>query len=217
MAEAFGLDQIFRRALEANARYYEALGQVTTDYLKALAGVVGEFRLPSQLGGRAAGLGAARPVAAPPAPVAPTDPVKAASAMVLEGVAGQEAVGAFMVQNHFSQKVAAPVVVSAFLDPSGAELRPALAFEPDVVALEAGEQVLVRVTASIDERLRPGIAYRGEVAVPGLSGDRVPLVLRRRVAASEGAKAPGTRAKAAPKAAHRPRGKSRGRRVARPH
>jgi hypothetical protein len=100
--------------------------------------------------------------------------------MVLEAPAGQTAVGAFMVQNRLAQRVAAPVVPSAFLDPSGAEVRPALAFEPDVVSLESGEQGLVRVTATIDERLGPGVGYRGEVTVPGPSGDRIALVLRRR-------------------------------------
>jgi hypothetical protein len=192
MAEQAGLEQIWRRALEANARYYEALGQVTTDYLKALAGVLGEVRLPASLGGRAA-------ASAPPAASAP-----APSAMVLEAPAGQTAVGAFMVQNGLGQHVAAPVVTSAFLDPSGAEVRPALTFEPDVVSLESGEQVLVRVTAAIDERLEPGVGYRGEVTVPGLSGDRVALVLRRRDTVVEQVVKPATAAA---------RGRSRGRRA----
>ena len=172
MAEQPGLEQVWRRALEANARYYEALGQVTTDYLKALAGVLGDIKLPASLGGRAAAPVAPAQAAPPPAP--------APSAMVLEAPAGHTAVGAFMVQNRLSQRVAAPVVPSAFLDPSGMEVRPALAFEPDVVSLESGEQVLVRVTATIDDRLEPGVGYRGEVTVPGLSGDRIALVLRRR-------------------------------------
>jgi hypothetical protein len=172
MAEQPGLEQIWRRALEANARYYEALGQVTTDYLKALAGVLADVKLPTSLGGRDAAPVAPASAAPPPAP--------APSAMVLEAPAGHTAVGAFMVQNRLGQRVAAPVVPSAFLDPSGAEVRPALAFEPDVVSLESGEQVLVRVTATIDDRLEPGVGYRGEVTVPGLSGDRIALVLRRR-------------------------------------
>src|SRR5262249_18657308 len=130
MAEQPGLEQIWRRALEANARYYEALGQVTTDYLKALAGVLADVKLPTSLGG---------PDAAPVAPAsAAPPPAPAPSAMVLEAPAGHSAVGAFMVQNRLGQRVAAPVVPSAFLDPSGAEVRPALAFEPDVVSLESG-------------------------------------------------------------------------------
>ena len=54
MAERPGLDQVWRRAMEANARYYEALGQVTVDYLKALVGVLGDVRLPTVAGGRPA-------------------------------------------------------------------------------------------------------------------------------------------------------------------
>jgi len=195
MAEPVGLEQVFRRALEANARYYEALGQVTTDYLKALVGVLGDVRLPASLGGRPAA------PAAPPAPAAA--PTPAPSAMVLEGAAGQTAVGAFMVQNRLGQPVAAPVVTSAFLDPSGVELRPALAFEPEVVSLEPGEQMLVRVTATIDQRLEPGVAYRGDVTIPGLSGDRVALVLRRRDEANGGRAARDTTAKSARKARSR--------------
>jgi hypothetical protein len=183
MAEQPGLEQIWRRALEANARYYEALGQVTTEYLKALVGVLGDVKLPASLAGRAAA----------PVPPAATPPAPAPSAMVLEAPAGQPAVGAFMVQNRLGQRVAAPVVTSAFLDPSGVEVRPALAFEPDVVSLESGEQVLVRVTATIDERLEPGVGYRGEVTVPGLSGDRIALVLRRRDETSAHAATPAAR------------------------
>lgn len=175
MAERSGLDQVLRRAMEANARYYEALGQVTADYLKALVGVLGDVRLPSVAVGRPA---------APTAPAAP--PEAPAAAMVLEAAAGKSAVGAFMVQNRLSQRVTAPVVASAFLDASGREAKPVLVFEPDVVSLECGEQVLVRVTAAVDERLDAGASYRGEVTIPGLSGDRVPIVVRRSAAAAAG-------------------------------
>jgi hypothetical protein len=168
MAERPGLDQVWRQAMEANARYYEALGQVTVDYLKALVGVLGDARLPAVGGGRPA---------APARPAPHPEPPQAA--MVLEAAAGKSAVGAFMVQNRLSQQVTAPVVASGFLDASGKEAKPALVFEPDVVSLEPGEQVLVRVTAAIDDRLDAGAAYRGEVTIPGLSGDRVPLVVRR--------------------------------------
>jgi hypothetical protein len=197
MAEGAGLEQVWRRALEANARYYEALGQVTTDYLKALVGVLGDVRLPASLGGRPA----AAPATAQPAAPAP-------SAMVLEGVAGETAVGAFMVQNRLDQRVAAPVVTSAFLDPSGAEVRPALVFEPDVISLDPGEQMLVRVTTVIDDRLEPGTGYRGEVTIPGLSGDRVALVLRRREGGN--GKPPST---AVAKPPGKSGGKARGRRT----
>jgi hypothetical protein len=172
MADPAGLDQALRRALEANARYYEALGQLTADYLKTLVGVLGELRLPARFDVRQ------------PAPAAPAPPPTPAPAMVLEAARGQTAAGAFMVQNRLTQKVSAPVVASAFLDPSGHEARPALSFDPDVVALDPGEQVLVRVTARIDDRLEAVVAYRGEVTIPCLSGDRVQLVLRRRPAAN---------------------------------
>ncbi len=169
MADRPAMDQIWRRAMEANTRYYEALGQVTADYLKALVGVLSDVRAP-------AGAGGSQPQPSAPPPEAPP------AAMVLEAPAGKSAVGAFMVQNRLSQRVTAPVVVSTFLDDAGVEHRPALSFEPDVVELEPGEQILVRVIAAVDERLEPGGTYRGDVTIPGLSGDRVPLVVRRQAA-----------------------------------
>lgn len=179
--------------MEANTRYYEALGQVTVDYLKALVGVLGDVRLPT--------VGNARPAA--PAQPAP-QPEQPPAAMVLEAAAGKSAVGAFMVQNRLSQQVTAPVIASAFLDASGREAKPVLVFEPDVVSLEPGEQVLVRVTAAVDERLDAGASYRGEITIPGLSGDRVPIVVRR--AARAAAARPRRRAtvkRAAPRRASR--------------
>jgi len=102
-----------------------------------------------------------------------------------DGVGGRrrgQAVGAFLVENRLLQRVSTPVVASTFVGPAGEEVRPHLSLDPEIVTLEPGEQVLVRVIGLIDDQLEPGVTYRGSVSVPGLGGSNVRLVLRRRVA-----------------------------------
>jgi hypothetical protein len=100
--------------------------------------------------------------------------------LVLEAEAGDAALGVFMVENLLGEKVSAPVTTTPFADSEGREVQPELSFDPDVVTLEPGEQMLVRVAVAIDDAFEPEIAYRGDVRVPGPVGTHVPLVLRRR-------------------------------------
>ena len=83
------------------------------------------------------------------------------------------------MENLLSEGMSSPVVASAFASAEGHELRPKLAFEPDVVVLAAGEQVPVRVVATIDEALETGVGYQGEVTVPGLVSRGLSIVVRR--------------------------------------
>jgi hypothetical protein len=133
--------------------------------------------------------------------------------MVLEAAAGDRALGVFLVENRLQSRVSAPIMASAFTDPEGREFRPGLVFEPEVVTLDPGEQLLVRVAALLDEPLLPEVDYRGELTIPGLSGSRVKLVLRQRPA--PGPPAPPARRRGASrdrpagaKAARRPRARS---------
>lgn len=167
MAERLRLEETFRRAIEANVRYYEALGQATADYVKALVDVLRDLPLTIRAGTE-------------PRPGAPPPSAARFPAMVLEAEAGGHALGVFLVENKLDRKVSAPIVASAFVAPDGREVHPVLGFDPEVVTLDPGEQILVRVTAAIDEQLESGVTYRGEVTVPGLSGSRVPLVVRCR-------------------------------------
>ena len=48
-----------------------------------------------------------------------------------------------------------------------------------MVVLDPGEQVLVRVVATIDEALETGVGYRGEVTVPGLVSRGLSITVRR--------------------------------------
>jgi hypothetical protein len=88
----------------------------------------------------------------------------------------------FLVENLLTEKVSAPVSASAVAAPDGREVAVPLAFDPEVVVLEPGEQILVRVAARVDDGLEADVSYRAEVAVPGVIGTRVPIVVRRRAA-----------------------------------
>jgi len=177
VAERPDLTQALRRVSEANLRYYEALGKLTIDYWSSVFGVLGE------LSGRALSSSGVHPqptTAAPAPAAAAAAPIAQAPAMVLEAPVGGQAMGAFLVENRLARRLSTPIVASTFVTDDGREVRPRLQLDPEVVTLEPGEQVLVRVLAAIDEQLESGVTYRGTVTVPGLSGHNVRLVLRRR-------------------------------------
>ena len=167
-----GTGALLRRAVDANLRYYEAVGEITLDYLRALRAL-------------AADAGQTRVIPAPPPAPAPAPPAPAPPpTLVLEAEPGETAIGAFLVQNLLADRVSAPVTVGAFTTPEGREVAVRLTLDPEVVTLEPGEQVLVRAAATIGEELEPGVSHRGEISVPGLTGTRVPLVVRRRDSAA---------------------------------
>jgi O-phosphoseryl-tRNA(Cys) synthetase len=164
-------EDVLRRALEANLQYYAALGRLTVDYLEALGSIARQVEVPART------LTFRQTAPATPAP-APAPP----AVTVLEAEAGGTAIGVFLVENLLTEKVSAPVSASAVAAPDGREVAVPLAFEPEVVVLEPGEQILVRVAARVDDGLEADVSYRAEVAVPGVIGTRVPIVVRRRAA-----------------------------------
>jgi hypothetical protein len=168
-------DDILRRALEANLQYYSALGRLTVDYLEALGSIARNVEVPANLGNRTITFRQSAPVPEAPAPT-PTPP----AVMVLEAGGGDTAIGVFLVENLLNEKVSAPVSASAFAAPDGREVALPLAFDPEVVVLEPGEQILVRVTAQVGDDLEEDVSYRAELAVPGVIGTKVPIVARRR-------------------------------------
>ncbi len=175
MAEAGPAGDVLRRALEANLQYYAALGRLTVDYFEALGSIARQVEVPAKLGNRTITLRQAEPAPAAPAP-APAPP----AVMVLEAEGGGTAIGVFLVENLLGEKVSAPVSASAVAAPDGREVALPLAFDPEVVVLEPGEQILVRVNARIADELEPDVSYRAELAVPGVIGTKVPIVVRRR-------------------------------------
>ena len=76
-------------------------------------------------------------------------------------------------------------------DAEGRRVHGEVRFEPEVITLQPGEQTLVQIAVEVTRGLRRGVDYRGEVSVPGLTGTRIPLVVRRVAAPRSRAKASG--------------------------
>ncbi|MCI0390636.1 MAG: hypothetical protein MOB07_17965 [Acidobacteria bacterium] len=192
------LEDLLRRSMDAYMRYYGAVGQLTVDYMKDLMATWSQVRIPST---PAVSFQTTTPPPAPtrseepsiasqPAPQsAPQSAKQSIGVMVLEGDAGGGALGVFLVENHLGREVSARVTATGFTAPDGSEVHPALVFDPEVIALQPGEQLLVRVMAAIDDSLEPDVRYQGEFTVPELTGTRIPVVLRRRVSQSTSASA----------------------------
>jgi hypothetical protein len=159
--------ELVRRAVDANLRYYEAVGEVTLEYLRALRALASD-RPPAS--------------GALTAPTAPTVSPPVAPTLVLEGASGETVVSAFLIENLLAERVSAPVTVSPFVAADGAEASVEVALDPEVVTLDPGEQTLVRAAASLSDAFALGVGYRAEISVPGLTGTRIPVVVRRREA-----------------------------------
>ncbi len=193
-AVADDLTQVWRQALDANARYYASLSRLATEYLQELSDTVGRLgpirlptvtlptvTVPSASTARASGpdsstRSSTSPAAAPasgPATQAPSPP-----AVVLEAAPGAWAHGAVLVENHLPHPVSA--TVDAQLDDSaGAQSADGadITVDPDKVELAPGESTVVRVSARIPEAGAAEI--RGRLSVPELIGTAVPMVIRR--------------------------------------
>jgi hypothetical protein len=169
--------ETFKRAIDLNRRYYGSLGRATVDYLKELAAVLESVSAAADPeAGRAGprthetrGRDDPAPRAAKPAPV-----------LVLEAEAGATAVGVFLVENNLPHPINARPKATALVDGYDRQIQPAITFEPAELALQPGEQMLVRILAVIDAALEPNIRYRGELIVQELPGTRIPIVIRRR-------------------------------------
>ncbi|MGN6193264.1 MAG: hypothetical protein ACTHM4_14140 [Rhodanobacteraceae bacterium] len=199
MADKLAIEEPLRRVMDANIRYYGALGEIAQDYWKTVFGVVRD--LPIRFGTRSA---------AAPSTAASNPSVRAttAAALVLEGIAGDEAQGVFMVENHLSRMVSTAVVISAFSDPGGRTFRPAMRVAPNVVSLPPEGRTRVQIIATIPDDFEPDVAYRGEVTVPGLSEHGIPVLLRRTPTAETAKRSGGTAPSAKP-AANKQRGGSK--------
>jgi hypothetical protein len=172
MADKLSIEEPVRRTIDANLKYYQALGEVTQEYFKSLLGV---FRdLPIRLGSLGSTSTPAAAATASRSAAAPT------ATLVLEAEAGQEAESVFLVENRLPRRVSTTVVTSPFLDPSGRDVQPALRILPGVVTLDPGARTLVRIVAVVSDEWEIDVPYRGTVQVPGLSDHAIPVVLRRR-------------------------------------
>jgi len=157
---------VWRDAAEASLRYWGRLGRLTFESVAALVPLVAELR-PADADG------AALPDRDSPAPT-----------IVVEAEAGQAGIGVFLLENTTPQQLSIPVSVSPFHDPDGNEVKPIVAFRPDVILLDPGDQLVVQVAVAVNETLEPDVRYHAEISVPGLSQTRIPIVVRRRASAT---------------------------------
>ena len=178
MAERTPLEDVVKRAFDANLRYWETVGRATTDYMQSLARIWADAPFVWTPGAfRKSGLSNAT--------------LKAGDdghepAILLEGPAGSEARAVVMVSNDLDREVEAPVVPSAFTGPGGGAADVRLRTDPETVKVPSGGRVPVTLAAKITEEMVEGATYRGEVDVPGLSHRGVPVVVRRREEGSGG-------------------------------
>jgi hypothetical protein len=178
------LATVWRNALEANLRYYEAWGRVANEYLRDLGESLGGYsptiRVPSFSVPVSVGRSDERsePEGAP-ATQPPTPPAR--PSLVLEGEGGASATGAVLVQNHLSHPVST-AVVARLDDGDDGELDDlAVELDPAHVELAPGESAVVRVSVTVPANGRTD--RRGELSVPELVGTSVPLLVRRRASA----------------------------------
>jgi hypothetical protein len=176
---ADGLSDVWRSALDANVRYYEAWGRAVEDYVRdlgaALKGYSPVVRLPAIEVPLSASTVRPSTVTSSTARSsnARSSPSAAAPAVVLEADVGRVATGAVLVQNHLAHPVSA--AVTARVD---ADHEVQFDVEPAYVELAPGEAAVVRVSTTVPA-IDQTTEIRGELLVPELVGTTVPLVVRR--------------------------------------
>jgi hypothetical protein len=170
---ANGLAELWRRAIDANVRYYEEWGRVAQAYVRDLASALSNYSPRISLPTITVPAVAQAP--GPPAPAAPAARPEPAQgpAIVLEGAPGAKVQGAVLVQNYLPH----PVTASVQAEMAGADID--VVVEPATVELAPGESAVVGITATVpDDPAAP--ETRGQVLVPELVGTAVPVVLRVR-------------------------------------
>ena len=206
MTSRFPVDELIKRAVDLNVRYYSGMSQLMATYVKDLVVTFSDLATtPTQAP-------SPRPQTHPSTQKSQQSPV-----MVLEAESGKEALGVFLVENHLDHSISTRVVPSSFSDGVRNEIKPAFTFDPEAVSLLSGEQVLVQVKVQINDTFAPDVSYHGSVYIPELTGSTVRIVLRRRSVAPEGTSAetpreiaagpPAEKQRRAPKAARKRTGK----------
>jgi hypothetical protein len=170
-------DELVKRAVDLNMRYYSDMSQLMVTYVKDL---VETFSLATRQ---------AQAWQSPPRSAPTTNKAQPAPVMVLEAETGKTALGVFLVENHLDHDISTRVAPSAFFDAARHEIKPSFEFDPEAVVLRSGEQVLVRVKVHIDDTFAPDVSYEGSINIPELTGSRVRIVLRRRSVVPSGIEA----------------------------
>ena len=189
MSELTHFTRACGRALDANLRYTVRLSELAARGLQILGSAVLEAGSRVVTATRASPTRNEAPSlpSAAPSSSNPTSPSPAA--LVLEGRAGSRAFGLFVVENKLQKEVSTPVTVSPLVDPGGQEIPSVLRFEPGVITLSPDEQVIAKVSARITRGLVAGVRYQADISIPGISGARIPIIVRRKPAAKSGGSA----------------------------
>jgi hypothetical protein len=175
MGSGSSLSKALSRALDANLRYSALATKLAASAIDtAFSAASGLAPVATTLGKAVTRTGAV------------VSPAPRAAAILLEGKAGDTAVGFFVVENSLAHEISTPVEVSPLIAADGRQLQSALRFQPGTISLAAGEQVVAKVSAKIGRQLVVGERYEGEISVPGVAGARIPIVLQRNSDATKG-------------------------------
>jgi hypothetical protein len=164
-----------KNVVAVNLRYTSLLLNLAKEYIKAFEGAVREGVASPDTTDTADG---GRPPRRPP--------------ILLVGELGQEATGAFALNNTSDKELNVALVVQGELDPAQVGIAPA------AVKLAPGTSTIVRLKVRLSDALEEGRDYVGAVGAPGLSAQFVEFVVRRLPASEE---------KSAPRAANKPANK----------
>ena len=181
MAELGGVSDAWRRAAEANMRYYQAWGRLAKEWLDEIVGVGRDVAVAAALKADTTSPVMMR-TSAPPAPssAASATATPNGPTLVLEAAGGNEASGAFLVENNLGHPVDATVLADPIPGPddNGAD-RVTLRFDPPRVSLAPQERVVVKALAVVPTTLPEGVDQRTVIRVPDLPGTSIPVVIRR--------------------------------------
>jgi hypothetical protein len=155
------LSEIVRRTVQANAKLYKGWLDLSLEYFRGISEIFGGPQSPFS-------------------PPAHGETDSGPGVLVLEGEEGSAVQGAFLVTNDLARKVTCELYATEFADSSGSSISVKARFQPPRLELAPGEQRVVQVVIPIDARFTPGAGYSGELAIKGMEGFAVPVVLRRR-------------------------------------
>jgi hypothetical protein len=108
------------------------------------------------------------------------------SMVVLQGAPGEEASGAFLLQNLRQEPVKATVLPTGFVNVDGERVDVELRLAPSRVVLDANEETVVEVMVSIPDDLPEGQQLQGAIHVPGLTTALVPVLIRTQLPEAAG-------------------------------
>ncbi len=179
-APATGLEEAWRRAMDANIRFYRAWGELTAGWAREVT-AAGASLTPTTLALGRTSVPATSPggrsAATPPDPPPPAS--AKAPVLVLEALGGQAVSASFLVENSWSHPVEGRVGAGEFHSATGDSVDVNTRFDPESLSLAPGESRLVRVTVEVPEGLVPDVDHRSSISVSGVPGTTIPVLVRR--------------------------------------